>query len=367
MLSLLAALVLQPPGADLMMPLPEPGTEDFAAALVQRGRPLEPPKRSPKKFPASEGQAPWEFPWVTSVLADDKVSANPQPILRFSVFSQDRKSRGDLAGKVARMLARLWQLNRTHLGYGNPIQFRNGTVDVYLCWGGKAGGEQLFDQDLGPSNRPIPVNTIYIYDLASFGTPIEMAREVAHEYGHACLPPAGGFSEPEYWANGFLGEKLFLLWMRDAIASGKFQSPDALDVSVSDLDAWLRTNVSPLVANAAVTGPDFGLLKQKSAEAMKAYHGLVLYAATLFPRQVLGRSLLLTGSQNAWDYPKGLMLAVNELEKINLTFPPAFRGKNVWIPLGKGSLSGAKVLSRKGDWVQIAVGKDPVKLQPATP
>lgn len=366
-IALALALALQPPGADLFMPLPEAGTQDFAAALVQRGKPLEPPKLSPKKFPSANGDAPWEFPWLTSVVADDKASANPAPILRFGVFSQDRKSRGDLAGKVARMLARLWQLNQAHLGFGNPKQFRNGAVDVYLCWGGKAGGEQMFASDSTGGNRPVPVNTIYIYDLASFGTPIEMAREVAHEYGHACIPPAGGYQQPEYWANGFLGEKLFLLWMRDAIASGKLIEADAMDASVADLDAWLRVNVLPLVAKAASTGPDLTLLKQKSAEAMAAYHGLVLYAATLFPKPILGRSLLLTGSQNAWDYPKGLMMAVQELEKIKLSFPPALRGRSVWIPLGKGRLFGAQQVARKGDWVQVRAGKDPVTIIPATP
>ena len=42
----------------------------------------------------------------------------------------------------------------------------------------------------------------------------EACRELAHEYGHAVLPAIGGFKSPEDWANGYLGERLFLRWLR---------------------------------------------------------------------------------------------------------------------------------------------------------
>src|SRR5205807_841719 len=122
---------------------------------------------------------------------------------------------------VARMVLRLYNQLQRHYHPGPPKGFL-GIVDVYLCWGGTPGGEQRFDiEKVGKPPRQIDVNTIYIYDLASFKDPVEMAREVAHEYGHAVLPPVGGFGEPEDWGNGDAGERVFMRWLSEEMPAGR--------------------------------------------------------------------------------------------------------------------------------------------------
>ncbi len=73
-------------------------------------------------------------------------------------------------------------------------------VKIWLCEDGTAGGEQVG-------------NEIYFYDMEKDRTDAEWFRELVHESGHLMLPPVDGFTAPEAWANGILGELLFPRWM----------------------------------------------------------------------------------------------------------------------------------------------------------
>lgn len=321
---------------------------------------LDPPKRSPKRFQNNE---PWEFDWVSQGYAtlqpDDKQSA-----LRFRVFSQERKQSGDKAPMVARMALRMWDRVYHRLKYDHRDLGRMASVDFYLCFGGPAGGEQLFGQEIVPNQaNPFPVNTIYIYQLSSFKDPTEEAREVAHEYGHAVLPPIGGFKQPEVWADGYLGEKLFLKWMRNDMLSGALTPDDAMGANANDLSVWLSKNLDPLVQRAATAYPD-GSLINESKGGMDAFNGLAMYIEALCPPAVFARSLSYTsdaqkGKENLpppTDYPDNVLTAASEMESLTLSVPQSlFDSKaSIWIPLGKGSVHGATILTRKGGWAQVA-------------
>jgi len=230
---------------------------------------------------------------------------------------------------------------------------------VYLCWGGIAGGEQRFDVD----NRvrpPRKVNTIYLYDIKSFTDPMEMAREVAHEYGHAILPPVGGFKSPEAWANGYLGEKLYLRWIRDEMKKGRYGYLDSMNARLEQIDKWVQTNVDPLVVKAATEGPKADVLVGTGQKAMDAYLGLALYTAQVMPISVFRRSLVLNGTMTAKDYPAAIATAAEEPEKFALQIPEILKSKAIWIPLGKGKVAGATVIARKGAWAHIQPGEGSV-------
>ena len=326
---------------------------------------LEPAKLSPKLFDGNR----WEFDWITWGFGN--ITGGGEQQLRIRVFSQERKEEGDKAPLVARMVMQLWNKTFRTLKFDHPNQFNSGIVDFYLCFGGEPGGEQLFGEEILPNRpQPVKVNTIYIYQLHSFKEPVEMAREVAHEYGHAILPGIGGFKQPEVFSNGYLGEKLFLKWMRDGIAASRSNpdaptslSPlDAMGAPLERLDAWVTANVDPLVKQAATRYPD-GKLINESRGGMDAFLGLALYMESAFPPALFTRSLAYvrdahgaaTDNRPPTDYPEKILAAAAEMEQIAMSVPPSLKGvKSIWIPLGKGQISGGTVLTRREGWAEVA-------------
>lgn len=103
-----------------------------------------------------------------------------------------------LANRMARLLALAHQTLLEKTGR----EAANGTApfDVWLCTGGGAGGEQWR-------------SNLYLYHLETPRSSIEWLREVVHEYSHLALPAIGGYQAPEYWANGYLGERLLVRWL----------------------------------------------------------------------------------------------------------------------------------------------------------
>ncbi len=320
--------------------------------------PLEPSRFSPKKFGVPP--TPWEFPWLTRGYAQPK--SVPEGWLRFRIYSQDRKEKNDTAERVGQMLLALFEQSVTHLKRDHSEKYNFRIVDVFLCWGGKPGGEQRFDV-INVKGEVIPINTIYFYDLPSFTDPVETAREVAHEYGHAVLPAIGGYEAPEGWANGYLGEKLFLTYLSEGMGMGLCTPDDAMGATKTDLDRWLAKNVQPLVTQASQTLPTPLLLADRSAAGMDRYIGLAMYAATVLPDAVFRRSLLLTGSTEAKDYPEAIALAAEEPEEFTLRIPSYLKGKTLWVPLNKGKVAGAKVLRYMGKWAKVQPTSDEVVVQ----
>ena len=321
-------------------------------AMTSDKSPLDPPKVSPRHS--------WMFDWMIAGYGNVPGTLDTQQDLRFRVYSQDRDEKNDLTPRVASMLLRLWDYSVRTWRLDHVQNINRGIVDVYLCYGGKAGGEQMIDEEAPPGKKPFKVNTIYFYDLPSLTQPVEMAREVAHEYGHAILPAVGGYTEPEAWANGYLGEKLFMRWMRDEMAAGHYGFLDSMLAPLEGLDAWVKANVDPLVERAARNGPEPTLLAGQDAEAMNNYIGLALYISAILPPKAFMRSMLLTGTMRAKDYPEAIVLAAAEFPKLTITPPKGLEGKPIWVPLGKGKVSGARVLKKHGDWAQIQRTAGPV-------
>lgn len=315
---------------------------DTRVEVVVPSQPLDVPKVSPKNH--------MQFEWLVQGLAR-LPGAGYSYVPRFRVFEQTPPASGK-APAVARMAMRLWDFNFHRLKLDHSEQYNNRVVDYYLCNGGNPGGEQLFTED-GEGVQACNVDTIFIYDMPSFTDTVEMAREVAHEYGHATLPPVGGFLEPEYWADGYLGERLFLRWFRDEMAAGHLAADDAMGADLPGLDRWVKRNVEPLVLDVALQGPDLTLMAGKTQASMNAFMGTVLYVDGLVPPKVFARSLKLIGSQNAVDYVASAVAAVEEAAPFAVAPPPGAEGKPIWLPLGKSRITGAKPLKRKAGWVLV--------------
>jgi hypothetical protein len=313
---------------------------------------LTEPKLSPKQH--------WPFDWL--VYGSGKKDDDSGWERRLRVYAQSRNPDHDLLIPIARMAMRLWEYNVESLKLDHAYAYNNRTVDIYLCDGGPASGEQLFGEET-INNASVKVNTIYIYDIRSLTNPLEVAREVAHEYGHATLPPIGGFSEPEGWVSGSLGEHLYLLWMRDRMKSKQLMEGDAAGVSFQKLDAWVGSHVDPLVLTAATSGPRIALLKKNTAAAYDAYLGLALYARTILPDEAFSRSLKLTGSTLAKDYPAAIISAVEEAAPLTLKIPSSLIGRSIWIPVGTCRLQNAASLVQSQGWVKVKAKSANLKIR----
>ncbi len=339
------------------MHMVEPGGKPPRLSVYIREVPLDPPKFSPKLF-GDDPPIQWQFDWIASAFGpDDDAVSDPktgerQGRIRFRVFSQLKKRDYDYTVLIARQGIRMWDVLYNKYRIRHPDKYNKGIIDFYVCFGGEAGGEHLKGEEI-VNNQSVSVSTIYIYDVRSFSKPIEMVREVAHEYGHAVLPAVGGYTSPEHWANGYLGEKFFMRILRDQMKRGVIGPDDVMGAKLADLEAWVKANVDSLVVKTASSAPSTAQLADKGKPGMDAYIGLVLYADTIFPASVVTRSMQIMGSQNAADYPDSLLRATQEMPRITLAIPPYLKDKPIWIPVGTGKVTQAQILKKSGDWWQV--------------
>jgi hypothetical protein len=327
-----------------------PGLDKPRVELNASNVPLFPAKLSPKTF---SGQ-PWEFAWHCDGFARVGLG-DPSLAIRFRVFSQSHDEDALIKGTATDILAtrellRLWEVDANRLGIDHALDVHRRMVDVYLCDKGQPGGEQLFDKDQ-EAGQEVKVNTIYIYDLPSLQDPLEEAREVAHEYGHAVLPAVGGFNSPEYWANGYLGEKLFLRWLRDAMAAGQIDTADAMGATVSDLTRFVDSAVTPLEKEGSRREPSSPLFLGHSASAMGAFEGIVLWCDTVLPPKMFGRAMLLLNGNKPLDFVNSAALAAEEATYVP-RFPAHATGP-VWIPIGDSKVVGGEVLRKDSGWALV--------------
>jgi len=330
-------ILLASRGADW---LPALGSR-FPAVEVLAADALDSPKRAP--------QRDFEFDYLVTGLAEvDSLSP------RFRVFSQDAHTQHDLAPLVARMLLRLWQINYVEFGLDHSYRYNHHLIDVYLCQQGDPGGEQFFAYD---PDAKTDSDVIFIYDLKSFTDPVEQAREIAHEYGHATLPPIGGYGNGEPWANGDAGEVLYMRSLRDALKSHLLTSDDAMGADEGGINAWIKQNADPLLIKAATHSPR--ALDSKTEDGRDAYLGWMLYVSALVPPQIWRRIVRLTPTTDAKDFPGTVLDAISESdEEIDLRVPSQLAERTIWVPLGNRILSGGDLVERQGGWGKVKLASN---------
>lgn len=337
-----------------------PGSQNDEFLIQIPEREMRAPRLSPKNA--------WEFNWVIPGLG--RAPSQPDVYsLRFRVYLQQRDRDMDLGPLVARNLLQLWGYNIRNLRLDHSSSYFLQLVDVYLCDLGKPGGEQRFGED--PFNtdefgRPRRANQIYIYDLKSFVNPIEMVRELAHEYGHATLPPLGGFETPEAWGNGYFGENLYMMWLERDARAGKLQIVDTMGADPASLTAYVNRNVLPLAQRAAQNGPSAQLLKRKDRQGMDHFIGLGLHAERILPARAFQRSLILAGN-DAHRIAETIVEASAEQGTVTLRVPNDMKGKPIWIPLGKGQLNGLKPMETRMGWAKVRPTADIIRVRHPEP
>lgn len=314
-------------------------------------KPLESPKLSPH---AIEGKK-LEFSYLTEGL----VELEKAPSLRFRVFSQDLETHQNLSGPITELLLKCWRFAYEEWIIDHRLDYKR-TVDIYLCQQGLAGGEQRFGDDLqSPRGVSTKVNAIYIYDLPSFVDPTERVREVVHEYGHAILPAIGGYQQPEYWANGFLGERMFSMRLlqdleneTNATSSASTEPNWMLGGNRSDLRKWVNANCNPLMITSSTLNP-YNALKGDSEMSMNRYIGLMLWMQQCFRPKIVGRMMKFQSETDPLKVPNAIRDAVEGAGDYRITIPEVLKGRLIWLPLSGFKLEGAKIVARQGGWVQV--------------
>ncbi len=315
--------------------------------LIQaENKKLESPKLSPLNG--------WSFEHVTSGYARDNLQDSFN--LRVRVFNQYRPDANDPTDYVARMLMRFWEFNRWRLNVDHSSALHLKSVDVYLCAGGEPGAEQKTMEDpyqSDASGGPARVSNIYVYSVPTLKDRIEFAREIAHEYGHATWPPMGGYTGPEEWVSGDMGERVFMMWLVQALKANKLSVDDVMQAPMADLQKYFDVSVLPDLKRVATKGVNRKLLEGRGKEAYAEALGMVTYAAALLPPKVFGRALLLTKDRRAANFEQAIFEAIRETTQIELTVPEGLRGLAIWVPLAQSQIKGAKVLATVGKWAKI--------------
>ncbi|MCA1595780.1 MAG: hypothetical protein LC772_05090 [Chloroflexi bacterium] len=204
----------------------------------------------------------------------------------FEVYYQEGS--GDLAHTIAVLLCRLYCYGEAHLapyhafldptrpdagddGSGTAVPLNR----FYISNSGNAGGAE----DEG---------ALYLLEAVHRRHPVELAREVAHEYSHLTVPGIRGFDgsrASEDWANGYLGEVLYTRWLGED--SNQTELPGGAVLQ------WSEARCLALEGAFLKVGPG---IFSRPANHFWEFEGALLYLGDLYGFPLLAR--VLAFSQN---------------------------------------------------------------------
>jgi hypothetical protein len=189
---------------------------------------------------------------------------------------------------------------------------------------------------------------IYIYDLQAERAPLEWARELAHEYGHFLLPGASGFSDPEDWSNGLLGERLFLRWLRADLSDRIVDKRTVPFVGAAEVADYCEKQSDALIDRIRRRGPDLSILRRKDAACMDELSALLLHADATYGSKALFDMLDHLPSTSIGSIkPESFFAALSGLITSARRFTtdvPAGAPCRVFLPKGRFRISGNAAL-----------------------
>ncbi len=213
--------------------------------------------------------------------------------LRFALYypsatvSSAGKDYSQLSQLLMHMLLRFAGYGDIYLGRQPPGD-EEGLVRVYLCEDGPTGAEQY-------------QHNIYLYDVAQGRSVLEWTREIAHELGHALLPPVGRFDEPEPWGNGEVGERLFLQWLAaeaSQVSGYGWPSAPAQDALAAlcsgqsmDLHSYIADQCRPLLDFWLREGPESPLIAGTGRQSLDHFLGFCLWVQAAHGPRLLAQVL----------------------------------------------------------------------------
>lgn len=146
--------------------------------------------------------------------------------------------------------------------------------DVWLSHQGDSAGEQW-------------KSNVYFYELGTARSSIEWIREIVHEFSHLAVPPIGGYSAPEYWANGYIGERLIVRWIAED--PGYSHTLETVWGDFSGYINFKKKLIDPALAYYAQQPHRPDLLAKTNADGMKYLIGQILTIDDKYGSATLGR------------------------------------------------------------------------------
>ncbi|GBC97423.1 hypothetical protein HRbin16_03246 [bacterium HR16] len=241
-----------------------------------------------------------------------------QPELRFRVYAQQTEDLPDTQ-RVCRLLLRLQEVAWQRLRLQVNLQGER-VLNVWLCRQGNAGGEQWR-------------NNLYIYSIQEIRDGLEWLREVAHEISHALIPGITGYSAPEPWANGYIGERLLLTWLEPLANTGKLSAEDLCGASASDVRRFVQQRCVPLRQRWTAGGFPEKDLKRADATGMGTLIGMVLYIDSVYGSTTLRATFARLAEPQPIALWKAFTEAVRESDEVHITPPDS--ATQVWLPSGQ--------------------------------
>lgn len=239
--------------------------------IPKRGWTISTDRDATREGPQRDPKYNISYPLAIKVSTqEDADSPDSSPVPHFRIFYLKREDE-PFARLIGSVMARLYWLGVDYLGL--PASSKS-FINVWLAREGTPGGEESDEN-------------IWLFAIDTPRAPAEWLRELAHEYGHATLPTVGPFSKPERWANGYLGERLYLKWM--------LGDNRQTEIWTEPIDAagYLANQVKPLRERFLNGGPDAPDAQKIDAEGMDYVIGqfLALEAAhgPAFMRETISR------------------------------------------------------------------------------
>ena len=223
---------------------------------------------------AAEPQHGEKFAKVSYLYLPDSAAISGESALLCAVHYES-DSDAALAGRIAKLLALAHQtlVQKTGREAAGAASF-----DVWLSGGGQSGGEQWR-------------SNLYLYHLETPRSSIEWIREVVHEYSHLALPAVGGYDAPEYWANGYLGERLLVRWLQRL--PGGPAEVSAVWGDFSGAENFNRLLIAPPLALYKKIGPSQAWLARRDELGMRYLIGQALFFDDKYGAVRLGEALSL--------------------------------------------------------------------------
>ncbi len=264
--------------------------------------------------------------------------------------------------RVARACQLLHALYKAHLQRDHPRT--EPTVEVWLMQqGGGVSAEKAGRQFK---------NQIYLFNILTDRTPTEWLREIAHEYGHYILPGVSGFTAPEEWGNGVLGEKLFLLWIGQEVQAGRLSAEQLPFAKLEELEEHLKSRIEPLLQRLVGEAISEGGMKRRDAEGMTYFAGAAIYFDSVYGSRALKDAFAYTESADGSifiksnDFYRGILKSLETANEIHLSSPAHKREGSVdsfmvYLPRGEFKVTSPSSVKR---W-EVIVGDTSIPLQNA--
>lgn len=226
------------------------------------------------------------------------------------------------------------QLLKSHLGRMFRVS-ESGSLHIWLCENGQSGGQLSKD-------------SLYIFSIGTERSPAQRCRELAHELGHSVLPGISGYTEPEPWANGYLGEQIILRWLDQAMKSGELKPEQFFGVTQKDISELVTSRYENLLAawrNGQFSETE---LNRRDAVGMKALIGFVAYMQTVYGDEVLSESFRRLMAPSAQELVTAFKRSVDDTLPIRLMLSQPTR---LYLPACRAKWSASpELLIKKPEW-----------------